>query len=324
MHTVRNVRALVLAAGDGSRLQSLTTTDAGISIPKQFCSLRGGPSLLHEALNRAHTLTSMASIHAVVAAQHRRWWSTQLGGLPMANIVVQPQNRGTANGILLPLLELLERDRGARIVLLPADHHVRDEALLGRCIQQALEQLPSHSEEFLLLGIEPEQADTQLGYIVPGEFDGHDRRRVLKFVEKPTSEQALDLIGQGALWNSFIAVSTVHGLVSLFARNCCDVFNAMRAAVRQDLQSPEVAGAVSRLYDRLPTLDFSRDVLARQPSYLRVLPVPQCGWSDLGTPERVIHALHRSAGVADEQVRPGASWLSLAAQHQRLRGRVAA
>jgi hypothetical protein len=45
--------AIVLAAGEGSRLRRLTTDGSGASIPKQFCSLRNGPSLLHEALRRA-------------------------------------------------------------------------------------------------------------------------------------------------------------------------------------------------------------------------------------------------------------------------------
>ena len=41
--------ALVLAAGDGRRLRALTTTGSGLAIPKQFCSLERGPSLLREA-----------------------------------------------------------------------------------------------------------------------------------------------------------------------------------------------------------------------------------------------------------------------------------
>ena len=45
-----NIWALVLAAGEGRRLQRLTTTRSGLAIPKQFCSLDRGPSLMQEAL----------------------------------------------------------------------------------------------------------------------------------------------------------------------------------------------------------------------------------------------------------------------------------
>lgn len=53
MRAIGNTWAIVLAAGDGHRLQCLTTTAAGVSVPKQFCSLQGGRSLLHCALQRA-------------------------------------------------------------------------------------------------------------------------------------------------------------------------------------------------------------------------------------------------------------------------------
>ena len=67
-----NTWALVLAAGEGSRLRSLTTSPSGTAIPKQFCPLFEGPSLLHEALRRAHAVADSAHTCVVVAAQHTR------------------------------------------------------------------------------------------------------------------------------------------------------------------------------------------------------------------------------------------------------------
>src|SRR5262245_9870592 len=42
----RHVWSLVLAGGEGSRLRALTTRPCGTSVPKQYCSLHGGHSLL--------------------------------------------------------------------------------------------------------------------------------------------------------------------------------------------------------------------------------------------------------------------------------------
>jgi mannose-1-phosphate guanylyltransferase len=45
-----------------------------------------------------------------------------LSEMPKSNIMVQPSNRGTGNGVLLPLIHILARDPAAHIVLLPSDH----------------------------------------------------------------------------------------------------------------------------------------------------------------------------------------------------------
>src|SRR6267142_79373 len=108
-HSKQKTWALVLAAGAGSRLSRLTTDASGTAVPKQFCSLNGGPSLLHEAMTRAHSLVPRDRLTMIVAAQHRRWWQSALWSLPAGNTIVQPRNRGTANGILLPLLSILRR-----------------------------------------------------------------------------------------------------------------------------------------------------------------------------------------------------------------------
>jgi mannose-1-phosphate guanylyltransferase len=104
--------------------------------------------------------------------------------VPDGNIVVQPANRGTANGILLPLLYVAARDPEAWIVLLPSDHHVRDERALASALQSAVNALAARREHILLIGIPPEEADPDLGYIVPGTREGAVWT-VTRFVEKP-------------------------------------------------------------------------------------------------------------------------------------------
>jgi len=79
-------------------------------VPKQFCSLRGGASLLDEALARGEAVTSRSRVLAVVAGCHRRWWEGALRSLPPDNVIVQPENKGTAAGLLLPLLHIVTRD----------------------------------------------------------------------------------------------------------------------------------------------------------------------------------------------------------------------
>jgi mannose-1-phosphate guanylyltransferase len=283
---------LVLAGGEGSRLQGLTRNVHGVVVPKQYCSLQGGPSLLQEALQRAATVASMQRVCTVVAAQHRHWWTSMLGLLRPRNIFVQPHNRGTAHGILLPLLGIAERDPEATVVVLPADHHLRNEEVMVDSLRAAAELAHAHPDSIYLLGMEPDEADAELGYILPVSTPRRGAAAVSRFVEKPSQAQAHALIEQGALWNSFIMAASVRSLLSLFDGRFETARNAMQA-----LEGAQLDEA----YQHLRPVDFSHEVLAGNEATLRVLPVPPCGWSDLGTASRVESTLRR---LKDDAVGP--------------------
>lgn len=327
MHKTGRTWALVLAAGEGSRLRTLTTMTCGTAVPKQFCSLRGGPSLLQEALRRARAIADPQHTCVIVAREHRRWWEPMLQVVPRDdvirdNVIVQPRNRGTANGILLPLLHIMQRDPHACIVLLPSDQHVCHESIMARSLRQAVEQLSSRDREALLLGIEPDEVDPQLGYIVPGEVDSQGARRVRQFVEKPPHALARELIMAGALWNAFIVVARAPALLDLFTPRFGHIVTEMQAVVARDCANPVEPVAAPALYEALPQIDFSHMVLPGQESALRVLAVPACGWSDLGTPERVARTLSgidMMQPAEEESMRLFEGHLSLAAQHLQAR-----
>lgn len=274
--------AVVLAAGDGTRLRALTTRE-GVAVPKQFCSLAGGPSLLGQALHRARRLVRTQRIRTVVAEAHRHWWRPQLAGWAAAGAVVQPGNRGTAAGVILPLLSIAERDPDATILVVPSDHHVEDESVLARVADRALARAEA-TERIVLLGIRPDGPDPGFGWILPGEPRTGGLRAVAGFVEKPPAVAALRLLVAGGLWNSF-----------LLAFRAAVLLERCRELVPEVIE-PLEAGRSSRArlraaYRHLPARDFSRDLLQRSVTNLELLAVPHCGWSDLGTPERVAACL---------------------------------
>lgn len=290
--------AVVLAGGDGRRLQTLTLDADGVVVPKQFCSLLGGATLLEDALQRASAVASRRHLCTVVAAQHRRWWDGLISHLPKKNVIVQPHNRGTAYGILLPLLHILARDPDAQVVLLPADHYVGDEDTLASALRRAADLARANDRAVYLLGIEPEAPDTELGYILPNPRRFTDSpSQVLRFVEKPILATAKALIDQGALWNTFIISGSVWALLRLFDRS----FSSTIVALSQVIEgSIELEGPLfDQLYERLPSVDFSHDVLEGHEAMLQVLPVPRCGWTDLGTPQRIGMALERLREYSD-------------------------
>jgi mannose-1-phosphate guanylyltransferase len=297
----------VLAAGEGSRLKSLTRTSSGDIIPKQFCSLSRRECFLELAMARASAVVERERICAIVAAQHRRWWKSALADTATTNIFVQPSNRGTAIGVALSLLQIEKRDPQATVLLLPADHHVGNETALAGALIQMTDLAGEHRDHIYMLGMEPDSPDTELGYIVPnrGLLDG--AADVSAFVEKPSLEQARGLLAQGALWNMFIVAGTVAAFLDLFDRS----YNFV-SLMRSMLRDGQPLGMLNRLYKELPSVDFSRDVLSHQVNCLRVVASPPCGWTDLGTPSRVAATVEATRSRAGGAAGASAMYLDLA------------
>jgi mannose-1-phosphate guanylyltransferase/mannose-6-phosphate isomerase len=205
-------------------------------------------------------------------------------------------------------------------VFLPADHHVQDENALAEAVRSAANHLTRDAAGPVLVGVEPDEPDPELGYIVPGRMLEDGAYTVQRFVEKPTPLLASRLLEIGALWNSFIFAAHASSLLSLFRQRIPHSVDAMATALaRRDRQ-----GALSGLYEELPLVDFSRAIAQGCEESLRVVAANSCGWSDLGTPTRVAEALRRldlprartstPAGV----VAPSTGFINLAAQHARL------
>jgi mannose-1-phosphate guanylyltransferase len=277
---------VVLAGGEGVRLRTLTTDATGTPIPKQYCSLFGGPTLLEDALSRGQLIVGRERLCAIVSDGHACWWRNALRDIPQRNIICQPRNRGTGIGILLSVLSILRRDPLAQILFLPADHFFADDDGLLKAAEAAVKGLSEAPEDIVLLGMEPREADADLGYILCGRNFGRSRR-VLQFIEKPPLSIAVELLARGALWNTFIFVSAGRTLLGHFRSRLPHVVDAMQTALTDDESTRADPSALRTLYEHLPELDFSRSVLSMVPSTLRVIATPPCGWSDLGTPTRI-------------------------------------
>lgn len=322
MRTTATTWALVLAGGDGTRLASLTRDDQGRAIPKQFCSLAGGPTLLDDAIARASFVAPRERTCIVVGKRHQRYWERLSRTLGVDNVIKEPRNCGTGIGILFALLHVLRRDPVARIMFLPSDHYVRDEAALGASLREAVSAVTRRDSGLALIGIEPEGVDPDLGYIVPGEADRWGARTVRRFVEKPDVLQAQDLLTVGAVWNSFIFAADGAALLGLLHARLSGIASAMWNALAQERRRGADKPALQALYETLPTVDFSRAILQGNEAKLRLLTAPACGWNDLGTPSRLARVL---ASLDSAQYRrpecdqtPVPALLNLAAQCRHL------
>lgn len=283
---------IVLAGGEGVRLRRLTRALHGEECPKQFAMIHGGRSLLQATVARARRWSAAERTLVVVAAERQTLAGQQLRGQGPVDIVAQPSNRGTGPGILLPLSRILAMDPQAHVVVLPSDHYVRDEAPFEQSMRRAI---AASQEQLALVGAAPDQPETQYGWIVPGDTPG-TRRCVARFCEKPPAALAQRLLREGALWNTFIMAGTARQFWALARRHLAvpaSRFDAYRLAVGGATE----ARVLDEIYTNMPLADFSRDLLQRA-SGLGVVRLEECGWSDWGTPERVLESLRHHSDFA--------------------------
>lgn len=277
-----HVWALVLAGGDGTRLQPITRLVAGVPIPKQYCRIVGNRSLLETTLERVAPLAPPDRTLAIVTRAHLKLARPQLAGLSLSNVLVQPRNLDTGPGILLSLLELARRDPDATVAIFPSDHYVRAEGAFRRHVSEMIDLVDGHPGDIALMGARPDRSETGYGYIVPGPRVAGVRSafRVAAFHEKPARNLAAKIVRRGGLWNSFVMVGRVGRLVALLREVRPD--DVARLATL-----PADVDALVPAYDELPAWNFSRDFLARIPEHLVVARADDLGWSDWGTPEAV-------------------------------------
>ncbi len=94
-------------------------------------------------------------------------------------------------------------------------------------------------------------------------------------------------------------VGHIRGFLEMVNASLADVVGRLR-------EGPLWAGAEvhieNSLYERIGTVDFSRDVLSVQTPRLLALRMAGAGWSDLGRPERVLTVL-QAAGLEPSWMR---------------------
>lgn len=273
---------MVLAGGDGTRLQALTRIIAGAPIPKQYCRIVGDRSLLEATLERIAPVVHPHRTLAIVNRGHLKLARPQLVRLPVSNVLVQPRNLDTGPGILVSLLELARRDSEATVSIFPSDHDIRAEVPFRAHVVRMAHFVDGHPDKIALLGVRPDRTETGYGYVVPGPrvWGAAAVFRVAAFHEKPVQSLAAKLLSRGGLWNSFVMVGRVARFIELLREVRPSDF--VRLA-----RVPAGSEGLTLAYDQMAAWNFSRDFLTRVPEDLVVTRADDVGWSDWGTPEAV-------------------------------------
>ncbi|HEY0727567.1 MAG TPA: sugar phosphate nucleotidyltransferase [Pyrinomonadaceae bacterium] len=276
--------AILLAGGDGTRLQSMTRAITGDSRPKQFVPVIGRSTLLDQTRRRVALSIDPSRTLIVVTQKHRRFYEPLANEISPSLLLEQPLNKGTAPAILYALLQVAAKSPKAIVALFPSDHFFADDEEFMSHIDVAIDAVRVQPESVTLLGITPTAPETEYGWIEsqPSILAHAERSitRVRKFWEKPDASLASSLMQRGCLWNSFVMVGRVDALLKM-----------TRAALPELYATFTGSETLAQIYSQIEDSNFSHQVLAARPEDLMVMRVGDVGWSDLGEPNRVLSTL---------------------------------
>ena len=231
----------------------------------------------------------------IVNASHRSLAEEQLEWAEGVSLVVQPQDRGTAAGVLLPVLHVLERDPDATVTILPSDHGILDGELFNAGLMRARKAVESRPELIVIGGVEASSPRPDYGWIVHKgpRLSAQEivLLRVSRFIEKPPMAIAEVLFSAGALWSTFVLVAKAGTLLELFRTHLGPQAELLEQGFLR--KGAERQAWLSMCYSGLTATDFSSNILSAAGN-LAVLAWPErLGWIDLGTPERLLEWMAR-------------------------------
>ncbi len=323
---------VVLAARDDRGLAQFIRKLRGDDLPKPFVRFIGKRSMLEHTIARAEKLIAPERLFVSVGREQmkRPEVRRQIARRPRGTVVVQPEDKGSLPEVLLPLLHIYHRDPLATVVLLPSDHFVSEENRFVSYLYLASRTLERSPASLLLLGIKPEAAEADYGYIVPGgapdKLRGFGVERVASFVENPSKAALSELLERGALWNTMAIVFKAFTVFDLIAR-LMPSLHATFESLGRALGGKRERQAVADAYKAIESYDFSADLLeqlpGKRPDSLLTLPVEGVLWSDWRSPQTLVSALTRSGYLARVNDIPERELFALWASRESSRKRTA-
>lgn len=280
------VHAVILAGGSGSRLWPLSRKH----LPKQFLVLDGKASLLQTTINRLSPTINAENV--LIVTQEALAKGEAYHALLPYKALYEPIGRNTAPAIALAAAYLMEEGADPVMVVLPADHIIKNEVRfrehLGTAIQAA------QSGKLVTFGIQPTRPDTGFGYIkarrssplekgVPGGTCGiNEIYEVDRFTEKPDLVTAERFLKEGDYyWNSGIFVWRASVILAEIQRYLPAVHQIIQNILAESRASATFQQAVEQHFAAMPSISIDYGVLEKSD---RVSLIPcDIGWNDVGS-----------------------------------------
>ncbi|HTD14676.1 MAG TPA: mannose-1-phosphate guanylyltransferase [Chthoniobacterales bacterium] len=271
-----NFYALVLAGGSGTRFWPLSRREK----PKQLLALFNENTLLEETVLRLSGLVPPENILILTNQEQEDAVRKLLPGHPQKNIFAEPARRDTAAAIALGVGLIAARDSDATMVVLPADHLIKDKVSFQADLRAGA-TVASKTGDLVTIGITPTWACPGYGYIERGKkVDGpvSDFFEVVRFREKPDTDLAETFLRSGNFfWNAGIFIWSVKAILTELNRHA-PALGEFISAIRHSSDPTRVIG------DRFPTLPkISVDYAVMEKASRVVVKAASFDWDDVGS-----------------------------------------
>jgi mannose-1-phosphate guanylyltransferase/mannose-6-phosphate isomerase len=283
------IHPVILSGGAGSRLWPLSRS----LFPKQLLALVGERSLIQDTMLRAQAADFAAPL-IICNSEHRFLVAEQMRevGISPQAIVLEPAGRNTAPAAAVAALMVARQDPEALLLLMPADHIVRNRTAFLQAVAQAA--AAARQDHLVTFGITPDSAETGYGYIRRGAAlkDLEGCFAVARFVEKPDAATAADYVASGDYsWNSGMFLFKASAFLAELTRLEPDLVAQCRTAVTEGKQDLDFLRLQDAAFLKAKSVSIDYAVMERTDK-AAVVPVDM-GWSDIGSWESLWNATDR-------------------------------
>lgn len=266
--------AVILAGGSGSRLWPLSRQH----LPKQFLSLDGDASLLQTTINRLSPLIKAKNV--LIVTQEVLAKGEAYHALLPYQTLFEPVARNTAPAIALAAARLMADGSDPIMVVLPADHIIKNEVRFREHLEIAI--AAAESGKLITFGIRPTRPDTGFGYVKAHRGDTSDVYMVDRFTEKPDAVTAERFLREGDYyWNSGMFVWRASVILAEIRQHLPAVDKVIQTIIAESHIAGTFQQAVEKHFSAMPSISIDYGVLEKSS---RVSLVPcDIGWNDVGS-----------------------------------------
>ncbi len=275
--------AVIMAGGSGTRFWPLSREKT----PKQLLKIGSEDTLIQQTVDRILPIIKREHVFIVTGQGIADEIATQLtarfGGSWDRNFILEPAARNTAPALALSALHLNRIDPAGIMIVLAADHAIRNAAAFRECLESAARA--AQQDHLVTLGIKPNRPETGYGYIKAGKQLGNGdlsgAHKVEQFVEKPDLKTAQEYLKSGQYyWNSGIFVWKVSSFLKEIERHLPDLHEGLME-IKESIGTPSEAGVVEKVFSRIEPVSVDYGVMEKTD---RAAVVPaDIGWSDVGS-----------------------------------------